>query len=217
MCFSATASIISFTLATTVSIILFIIGTPTLRCLSIFSIYVAILQLLEYILWKNIKCNTINHLVTKLIPLYLFLQPILLLSCIYSYNIAYIHRDYILYLMMVYIFMIGFYKYITPFSNINSNKKICSYVYNKSLVWGATFKKGNIYSQYIGYIYYIGLLLMLLINQDKMYPIIYVVLSSLTFVYNYIKRYNWHSYWCYSANMIPLVLLIIYLCRDYII
>ena len=95
MCFSATASILSFTLATAVSIILFIIGTPTLKCLSIFSIYVAVMQLIEYILWKNIKCNKINQFVTKLIPLYLYLQPIVLLTCIYFYNISYIQRKYI--------------------------------------------------------------------------------------------------------------------------
>lgn len=221
MCFSATASIVSFTLATTVSIILFIIGTPTLKCLSIFSIYVAVMQLIEYILWKNIKCNKINQFVTKLIPLYLCLQPIVLLTCIYFYNISYIQRKYILYIIAGYMIIFC----IITYNILVSNKKICSFIHNKSLVWGSIREKIlykqklkyiNVYSIYIQYIYYIGLLFILIIKQDKIYPIIYYVVSFITLLYNGIKQYEWHSYWCYSVNMIPLILLIVFLCKKYL-
>lgn len=180
------------------------------------------MQLIEYILWKNIKCNKINQFVTKLIPLYLYLQPIVLLTCIYFYNISYIQRKYILYILSGYIIIFC----VMAYNIIKLNKKMCSFIHNKSLVWGSLRKKikkkfGYIYSNtleyvYQDYIYFIGLGLMLLIKQDYIYPIIYYSLTFLTYRYNAYKRYEWHSYWCYSVNMIPLILLIVYLCKDYI-
>lgn len=219
MCFSANASITSFILATTISIILFVIGTSTLKCLSIFSIYVAIMQLIEYILWKNIKCNKINQFVTKLIPIYLYLQPIVLITLIYYYDISYIQRKYILYIITCYIIL-----FIGLIYNVfTSNKKICSYIHNKSLVWGYMYKINNrhktpnIFPNIYQIIYNIGLLFLLLIKHNKIYPIIYCIISFITALYNRIKQYEWYSYWCYSVNMIPLVLLVVYLCKDYII
>ena len=219
MCFSANASITSFIFATTISIILFVIGTSTLKCLSIFSIYVAIMQLIEYILWKNIKCNKINQFITKLIPIYLYLQPIVLLALIYYYDISYIQQKYILYILLGYLVIFC----IIAYNIIKLNRKVCSFIHNKSLIWGSLRKKFNYICSnalehvYQYYIYYIGLSIMLFIKEDCIYPIIYSSLSMLSYLYNAYKRYEWHSYWCYSVNMIPLVLLIVYLCKDYII
>ena len=80
MCYNATTSATAFTISVLCSIYLIYSGNKTHNNQDIFAgivtFMIGLMQLLEYVLWKNQDCNWINKYASMFIPVVLYLQII---------------------------------------------------------------------------------------------------------------------------------------------
>jgi len=81
MCFNATTSLITFTISLMSSMYLVYNGIHENNkndiLFGILVILIGLMQLIEYFLWNNQKCNKINHVFSLLIIVVLYLQGII--------------------------------------------------------------------------------------------------------------------------------------------
>jgi hypothetical protein len=76
MCYNAEVSATTFGLVTLASGWLWIRNHGIDRALAGILFFIGVMQGLEWILWTHLKCDWINQLVSRFIPIYLALQPI---------------------------------------------------------------------------------------------------------------------------------------------
>ena len=91
MCYSATTSATAFTISVLCSIYLIYSGNKTHNNVDIYAgiatIMIGLIQLVEFVLWKNQDCNWINKYVSMSIPVVLYLQVIVFhIANKYLYN-----------------------------------------------------------------------------------------------------------------------------------
>jgi hypothetical protein len=83
MCISANVSISTFIISIISSFILIYYGVPKFKTenliIGLFFIYIAIVQLLEWMMWFDINDNIgINKIATMIMPIYVYIQPLVL-------------------------------------------------------------------------------------------------------------------------------------------
>jgi hypothetical protein len=78
MCFSPEVSLGTFLIGIIGSILCFSLGTPTDKLVGLFFGFVSSMQGIEFALWKNQNCNTMNKIITTLGMILNHLQPIVL-------------------------------------------------------------------------------------------------------------------------------------------
>ena len=92
MCFDATTSAITFSATTLSAIYLYNRGYKTNnkndKFFSLLVLLIGFMQLIEYFIWKNQNCNSMNHLFSILIIVLLTIQPILCYNWYY-----YLHKN----------------------------------------------------------------------------------------------------------------------------
>ncbi len=198
MCFNAETSIISFIFTLIFCILLILTKNNTLKCLGIFFIYVALMQFIEFLLWINKKKNNFNKILQKILNIYLYLQPLVLAITQYILKLS-IFPYFLLFCIIIYIIIS-----IVYIKNILKSKY--KYINIKSpLVWNII--KFNKYTNS----YYILLIISLLtFNSDNIYSIVSLIISSITLYINKLFNKSWYSYWCFSINIIPFILYLIY-------
>lgn len=86
MCYNANVSIGTFLFVGVIGIYLWRRDRGLDRPLALMLGVVAIMQLLEWGLWLNLRCGLVNKLITGLIPVYLALQPVALNYIVGAYD-----------------------------------------------------------------------------------------------------------------------------------
>ncbi len=86
MCFSPFASLSTFIIGIIGTLLCLTLGTATDKLIGLFFGFVSSMQLIEYILWKNQECNTINKLFSIMGMILNHLQPIVLAILILVLN-----------------------------------------------------------------------------------------------------------------------------------
>uniref|UniRef100_A0A6C0ETT9 Uncharacterized protein n=1 Tax=viral metagenome TaxID=1070528 RepID=A0A6C0ETT9_9ZZZZ len=142
MCYNATTSATAFTISVLCSIYLIYSGNKTHNNVDIFAgiatFMIGLMQLLEYVLWKNQDCNWINKYASMSIPVVLYLQIIVFhIANKYLYNATSPTYDNV-YIIMNILFAI----YVICLLVWLSDQKLCSKPSANScrLVW-APFEK----------------------------------------------------------------------------
>jgi len=199
---------------------------------SISLVLIGLMQLLEYFLWKNQTCNSINHNLSLLIIVLITLQPILAINYyIYLFDKSIFNKNF------VFIYSILFLTLALYVLSKLNNKKLCSKPTSKScrLNWDAFDKLSKDFPIHIGltfFILYITpqilILYDLIINHTNdvyKYPIRHAFLpltflSTLIYVcykQNIFKKFIldpviylhytdvWGSMWCFMAAFLGLI------------
>ena len=184
MCFNATSSLIAFSISLLCSIYLIYSGNKTHNNVDIFAgivtFMIGLMQLLEFILWKNQDCNWINKYASMSIPVVLYLQIIVFhLAYKYLYNATSPIYDKV-YIIMNILFAI----YVICLLVWLSDQKLCSRPSTNScrLVWAPFEKLLNYkYGSYnvgwilvlLGFLFYIqfGIPLTELPYSQKSFPL----------------------------------------------
>ena len=78
MCFSANISLLAFILGIIGSILVFTLGGPSNKIISLFFAFVSSMQLIEYFLWKHQVCDNYNKLLSKIGMWLNHMQPVVL-------------------------------------------------------------------------------------------------------------------------------------------
>ena len=202
MCFNSTVSLGSYIFGLVNSFILFRRGYKIEGILYGFIIQ---MQLIEYLLWNNNKCNSVNKTITKIGISLNHFQPYLLYLAIIYFNgfnqlSLYIHQ-----LVFIYLCVNIFYFYV----NYQLLFRCTIGIENKKeLQWLIQYGKEKKF-----YFFFVFMLAILCINGLKKYNYLNAFLLTLTFIISYIKYYDSKgvgSIWCLLAAYIPFILNIIY-------
>lgn len=199
MCYDAETSIKTFMLSSITSIYLILYGkTVNLKIYGWFFLFVAIMQLFEYFLWKNqTPGNKINNFISKTIDPYLVLQPFVTLVAIY-----FMGNKNVLYLMIF-----NFLLFISTLSK-NINDKQVRYTTSGDkghLAWDTVT---GFQTNYPDTLNILMLLAPLLVPKIDINTFIVVLLGSAAQNYHKSKSYLWGSGWCHTVNIIPVILFI---------
>lgn len=84
MCYSAEVSLGTFLFVEVICIFLWVRDRRIDRPMALILSVLVFMQFLEYLIWMNQECNTINKVVTSIIPYYLLLQPVLISMILYT-------------------------------------------------------------------------------------------------------------------------------------
>jgi hypothetical protein len=206
MCFSKNLSFMSFSFGIFSSIMLILFGNSKSYnvnlSIGLFFIYVTLMQLVDYLIWSDIKCeNGLNKIGALIGPLLNHFQPVILLilaniyiksnniisnKILYSINIIYI----------IYIFYIYFGIYM-------KNKMCIGLNHMNHINW--TWKYSFNY-----YFYYIVLFINIINYLNNKNILIVITISMIFNIISYYKfNYNIGEFWCLLVTSVPLILLFI--------
>lgn len=201
MCFNSSISIASYIFGIINSIILFGRGHEIEGA---FYGFIIQMQLIEYLLWTNNKCNNKNKFITKIGISLNHLQPYVLYLLILKYNYG-ILSTRIHYLMLCFLILNIYYFTI----NFKLLKKCTIGVENKKeLQWKIQY---GINASF--YVLFTFILALLMFKGLKKYNYINAFLIVITFIISYFKYRNKKAVgtvWCIMAAYIPFLLNIIY-------
>lgn len=210
MCFSAEVSLLTFTIGLVFSVLLINSGKKSAytienKVTGYFFIFIALIQLMDYLFWIDLK-NTIgiNRIMTIIGPILNVCQPVILYIIKYlnygpdifsmkNYNlpVALLNGLYLLYFIYVYIRFL-------------SEDKLVTGVKGGHLNWP--------WIKYSNYYFYVVLLA---VNMFYLFPLTYgSVLFIITYFFLFISaryfNYVAGELWCFFGAFIPLFLYMIF-------
>jgi len=207
MCYSAEVSLGTFTSVSLVCIYLWIRNHKIDRAVSLILFIIGLMQLLEYILWINQECNTVNKTVTKLIPLYLYFQPAALALVIWQMNAGW---------GTLYPFIIGISLLtVIPYFMYNKPKEECIKKGEcNHLNWNLDnniFDRNNlpIYRPVLLFYYFSMLYVGATLKNTTLSAIFVALWASSWIITNRLYNEVWSSVWCHSVNMSALFALFV--------
>lgn len=198
MCWNAKISMTTFLFSSFTLCLAYYNGYNPLLLVALFS-YFAV-QLNEYFIWIYLENKRLNYLFSMVTRFLILIQP--LLTCLIIRQIAI--RSIYLFIYFIYV-LIAFIIFISSPSNKSADPYSIEYStevgYQGHLVW-------NWIEHYqILFPFYLFFMTALLIEK---YYIIFII-TFLTLIYS-IYRYNhvktFSSFWCWSANIISLYLIV---------
>lgn len=199
MCYSATSSFGTFLFVLCICIFLWIKGNKIQRAISIILFTISLMQLLEGFIWLNIKCTRVNKILSVFIPIVLYLQPLITLGTVYSFNIGLLQPNIYKYLLFLWILLLPFFVYWTK-DIIGKCTKMGK---NGHLEW--SYQPDTLTIVRMNQIYVIMLGLGIVTINTKWYGIFYGFFSVIS---NYFtqKMYGraWSSMWCHFVNILAI-------------
>jgi hypothetical protein len=158
---------------------------------------IALIQLIEFFLWRNLKNKYINNLLSQISSFIITIQPITVILMITDLNIRY------LFIVFYSLFIIFYLLYKHLYSPIYFN----TYVEGGHLSWQWTKFKGYETIFYFIYLFfYVGALL--LINNIIA---LFIIVSLFVSLFFYFKNNTFSSMWCWYSNFILLYFIIVIL------
>lgn len=165
------------------------------RPLALMLLFIAVMQLLEWGLWLNLDCNTVNKVISAIIPIYLMLQPVVLNWIVGSYKAGW-GIGYGTVAAVAAALLIPY-----QFFNIKSFYGDCSKINkNGHLAW-----PGFPYHNIISLIYYAAIVYPFATLKHTGFAALYLLFAgaSLYMFYDADKS-GWPSLWCHFANLLAL-------------
>lgn len=201
MCFNATTSLVTFSISLFCFIYLLYFGLKTKDKNEIFiavlTIVIGLMQLIEFFLWRNQKCNKINHYLSLLVIFLLFLQGVvmnILYIFLYPGKKVFFSDNFVyIYLSLYTIFII----YLLDYLN---KKHLCSRPTSHTcrLVWDGLVKFSDNYILYSLFtFFYFSVIVIILLNSlwsndlITRYPLRYsflLIALIITAIYIFIKK-----------------------------
>lgn len=210
MCFSENASIVSLMTGLIGAILCISLGGITDKIVGFFLGFVALMQGIEYLLWKHQKCDDYNRSVSLLGMLFNHLQPIVLGLVIININteLKETYKNLIIIIMILYLC------FIIPYSIqfIDKDEEQCTIKNEetKHLLWNWNLQNCN-------YIIYLIFLFTLCVLSLLGFPtleskIMGTVTTIVTFTSSLILYPNDHvgALWCYYTAYLPIIYYIIF-------
>lgn len=207
MCYNKDISLYTYLIGLVASYLLLQKKDKDLKILGCFFMFIIHMQLIEYFLWANDKCNMRNITLSYIGTIVNFIQPIILYLAILYYNKElYIKNKQILDSIII-IYIIGLIIYsITLFPLGCTSITPISSPY---LQWSWFFRKNSVI---IALLFPIAITLLLYYGLSSSYNLYFSLVCIISFIISYIiynKQRAYTNLWCWFAVFIPIVLLLI--------
>jgi len=207
MCYNKDISLYTYLIGLVASFLLIQKKDKDLKILGCFFLFVIHMQLIEYFLWTNNKCNMRNINLSHIGTIVNFIQPIILYLVILYYNKElYIKNKQILDSIII-IYIIGLIIYsitLFPLGCTNVTKLSSPY-----LQWSWFFKKNSVI---IALLFPIAFTILLYCGLNSPYNLYLSLVCIISFIISFIiykKQRAFGSLWCWFAVFIPIGLLLI--------
>jgi len=205
MCFSAKLSLTSFLVGIVSSVLLITYGNEeskkTNKAIGYFFMFVSLMQLIEYFMWKDLKCvNGLNKTASILGPLFNHLQPIVLLVLGYHYiDNGIVDKNIMLIINALFFgYVIKKYNPGLICTTVNKLTRTDTETCDAHLDW--QWKYGFDYK-----IYHSVMLInafQFIKNKNLMTSFI---LSYIILYFNILNKHNVGELWCFSVTGMPLI------------
>lgn len=198
MCYSVSSSFGTFFFVLFICCVLWIRGSKLQKSLSIMLGFIALMQVIEGLIWLNIECNDINIFITSFIPILLFLQPIVIIGTIYSFGTGILSP--LSYKILLGICFLSLPLYIDYFKDGIGKCTVIGK--NGHLVWPFT-NKSPIYLAHIIYNIFLGIGFTTL--NTEWYGIFYLIMGIIGYIKSRITYgHSWGSIWCHFVNTLAI-------------
>jgi hypothetical protein len=200
MCFSAKSSIVSFFIGIIGSILCISLGSTSDKIVGYYLGFVALMQGIEYLLWRHQKCDNYNRFVSILGMILNHLQPFVLGLIILFFNQYLIHKKLIL-------FILGFYLLIIiPYSiQFLFNKKSHCTIKNTENHLSWKWNSMN-YNSFIYFIFILTMCSLFILGfptlKYGMYSSFLAILTYFTSAIFY-SNHDTGALWCYYVVFLP--------------
>ncbi len=196
MCYSAEVSIGTFGFVAAVTAWLWQRNKGLDRPIGLILLVVSFMQLLEFFLWLNLDCGWINKLVSRLIHIYIALQPVALNAIVWFYYAGWASGY-----LPVAILSAAFLPVILWRSQSIQGK--CTKVGpSGSLVWPG-IPNNAVDGLAIRALYYPALAFPILTLKNTTFSALYGAFGIFSnFVYGAESKQSWPSLWCHFVNLL---------------
>jgi|688.fasta_scaffold86530_2 hypothetical protein len=208
MCYNAETSIVYFIIISIIIIFLWIRNKNNDRICSIIFIFINLVQLGEFFIWKGLNKNvSLNQFGSKLIKLSIYMQPLIIVLC--SYFIKDINiklKKILLVISIIYVIIFGIEIINTLFHKINPSKNIGFH-----LDWNNNLFTNTYFNPILLRILYFISFMFILFQSNIILSMIIVIFIYLSFAINFfsLKNNTWQSMWCFLGNFTPIIYLIL--------
>jgi len=203
MCYSVSSSFGTFLFVFLICCILWIRGSKVQKSLSLMLGVIALMQVVEGFLWLNIECNNVNRFITYLIPLLLFIQPIVVIGTLYTFNSGILSP--LFYKILLGISLLSLPLYIDWFKDGLGKCTVIGK--NGHLVW--PFTNTN-YIALAHVIYNTIIAIGFTTLNTKWYGIFYLIMAVVGFFKSRnTYGHSWGSIWCHYVNVLSIGALLV--------
>jgi hypothetical protein len=198
MCYNTQTSFTTFLFVLLISILLWKKGKPIHKTLAVILLFISLMQIVEGLLWINIKCTNVNQTISTFIPILLFLQPLIAIGTIYYFNTGLLPPIF-------YKILIGIWLLSSPlfFNWMQDGIGKCTSVSTKGyLQW--PFANSSTYPhQIIQSIYNFILLTAFITLNTEWFGLFYVFIAAASyFITRNLYGNSWGSLWCHFVNIL---------------
>jgi hypothetical protein len=193
MCYSANASIGTFLFVAAGAFYLWQRNRDIDRPLALMLVFIAFMQVLEWMLWLNLKCGSINKLITAIIPVYLVLQPVVLNWIVGTWKAGW-GSHYGLVAAAAAALMVPERLY-----SAIKNYGECAHLNSAGhLVW-----PGVPFESFVPYIYYVTMLYPIVTLNNSTFAALYLLCATASqYLFSRYNKDAWPSMWCHFVNLL---------------
>lgn len=203
MCYNATVSATTFLATAVVCLVLWWRNKSYDRPIALILFFVSLMQAVEWGLWLNLDCGTVNKLLTAFIPLLLYAQPLFLNAIVGYYNAGWATG----YMAIACILLLAL---CAKAVQVAMNYGKCAVVKDGHLQWDPN--EANTPFSLLEYrLYSLAMIYPLLTLKNTLFGILYTLfsflsLTALTSTDTYVT--TWPSVWCHFVNFLSVFALV---------
>ena len=196
MCYSERVSAFTFLAVTGVCVYLWRRAVGLDKPIALILFLVVLMQAIEWVLWRNTRCNTMNKLMSAIIPIYLTLQPIIANAIVGYYDAGWAGG---------YTTLAGILSLALPYKVHQAVKEygVCSTVSPAGhLIWPRPILPDDSVTGSIGrLLYYASFVYPLVTLKNTTFSALYVGFAVLSLgMSGYKEKGSWPSLWCHFVN-----------------
>ncbi len=201
MCYSTESSFGTFLFVLLISLYLWTKGNKIQKTLAISLLFISLMQVLEGFIWLNTKCTSINKFLTSLIPVLLYLQPIVVLGAVYMFNTGFLSP--IIYKSLIAIWLLSLPLFINWMKDGIGK---CTTIGPKGhLAWPFANKYDDNSHALVSSLYNILLVIGFITLKTEWYGFFYIIIAAIGhFVSRTIYGHSWGSIWCHFVNILAI-------------
>lgn len=202
MCYSAEVSAGTFLFVSAVTTYLWIRNKGIDRALAGILFFIGFMQAIEWGLWTNLDCNSVNKGLAFSIPIYLALQPVVINLLVWFYKAGWASGY-----EWVGLFSLA-YTGIVIWKNRNDYGSCVTLDTNKNLIWPGVANQ-DFEDQLLRSVYYATMLYPLLTLKNSWFSATYTLFGAVSlWMFGETSSKSWPSLWCHFVNALAVLAII---------
>jgi hypothetical protein len=202
MCYNATVSATTFLATVAVCLVLWWRNRAYDRPIALILFFISLMQAVEWGLWLNLDCGTVNKLLTAFIPVLLYAQPLVLNAVVGYYNAGWGYG----YSILASIFAVSM---LFKIGQVAMNYGDCATVVDGHLQWGRNKSGKDPFPMSERLFYMVGMTYPIVTFKHTLFALLYLLFSSLSNTL-FVSLYSstWPSVWCHFVNVLAVFALV---------